>query len=71
MTARNRVKNEGSTRAVLVNSTERIMLEDGYAADLPQRCGGGGRFPGRGSIPLSVRSTTCFSRWFGNTPSGL
>jgi len=32
MTVRDKVKDEGSTRALLVNSTERIMLEDGYAA---------------------------------------
>lgn len=32
MTSPNRVAGEGSTRSLLVNSTERIMLEEGYAA---------------------------------------
>ena len=32
MTSRNRVGGEGSTRSLLVNTTERIMLEEGYAA---------------------------------------
>lgn len=32
MTTRKRVEDEGSTRAVLMKSAERIMLEDGYAA---------------------------------------
>lgn len=32
MTSPNRVGGEGSTRSLLVNSTERIMLEEGYAA---------------------------------------
>ena len=32
MTSPNRVGGEGSTRSLLVNTTERIMLEEGYAA---------------------------------------
>jgi AcrR family transcriptional regulator len=32
MTSPNRVGGEGSTRSLLVNSTERIMLDEGYAA---------------------------------------